>query len=287
MYKLINNPVTRKITAQEAEAFLALNNFPGQRDLLELKARRYSELLDQGRLRPVEIAFATCPDKNRYLMNGQHVCQGCVWSGKEMHATVSHYRCETWTDAWYLFSSFDVHSSRTQGQIFKAARGQFGNDELKSVALRTLSTCGSALAAMDGNKVSFARCTATADKTTKPALVNEHALDVLWVNQFSDSSRLMRVGAVCAMIATHRANPAKADLFWSKIHSGLGFKSKSDPEKKVFDYLLKPPQTQMNSRSHHESVYATCICWWNSFVSGEPRVSVKFGAMTELPKVKS
>lgn len=287
MYKLSQQVAARKITPKEAEQFLALNNFPGQRALQEAKAKRYGELLTAGRLRPVEIAFATCPDGNRYLMNGQHVCQGCVWSGREMHAKLEYYKCETWTDAWQLFATFDVHASRTQNQIFNAARGLFGNEELRSVPIRVLSACGAALVSLNNGKVDFRRIHKTADKTSKPQLVEEHAKDVLWIQTFADAPFMMRVGCVTAMIATHRKNAEKAEIFWRKVQSGLGFKSKTEPEKRIRDFLQSPTVGQMNSRSHHEAVYATCICWWNSFVTGESRHSVKIAAMSEMPAVKS
>lgn len=287
MYKLTHPPKPCKVAPKDCEGFLLLNNFPGQRALNEAKAKRYSELLIQGKLRPVDIAFATCPDGNRYLMNGQHVSQGCVWANKEMNAVLSYYKCETWSDAWQLMATFDVHASRTQGQIFNAARGLFKNEGLRDVPLRVLSSCGTALACMSNGSVSFHRHSKTADKTTKPLLVEQHATDVLWVARFADSNAMMRVGCVAAMIGTHRKNPAKADEFWSKIHDGLGFKSKTEPQKKVFDYLSRTTgNAQNNSRTHHDAVYATCVAWWNAFITGEDRTIVKVGAMGELPKIK-
>ena len=290
MYKLSSKIVTRKVTAKECASFLDYNNFPGQRALSEGKARRYSDLLISGLLRPVEIAFATCPDGNRYLMNGQHVCQGCVWANREMDATITYYKCETWTDAWKLFATFDVHAARTQGQIFGAARGLFTNESLRDVPIRVLQSCGSALACLTKDSAEFSRGQKTADKITKPQLVEDNPKDVLWVSTFSDASHLMKVGCVAAMIATHRKSPTKAEEFWRKIQTGLEFKSKTEPEKRLYDFLNNgnaSSKTHTNSKTHHGIMFATCVSWWNSWVKGEKRISVKVAAMQEMPKVLS
>ena len=284
MYRLTQAPIARKVTPEQAEDFLKFNNFKGQRPLMEFKARRYSQLIKQGMMRPVDIAFALCPDGNRYMMNGQHVCQGCIWAGVEMNAIITNYKCTTWEEAWMLFATFDVHASRTQNQIFVAARGLFANEELRDVPLRVLSTCGSALIAINGPSVRFTRNEKTADKTSRPLAVEEHGSDVLWVSTFCDAEFLIRVGCVAAMLVTRRRDREQADVFWRKIQTGLNFKSRQDPEKKLFDYLQSPHRGDRANRTHHEFVYATCISWWNSWRTGTPRKSVKVNAMQELPK---
>src|SRR5690349_8632973 len=110
MYKLTNPPSVRKVTPKEVdEDFLPYNTFPGQRDLSGLKVRRYADGMEEGSMRPVDIAIATGPNGAKFLMNGQHVCHGIKIFGKPYNAIVSYYKCETEEDLWKLFATFDVH----------------------------------------------------------------------------------------------------------------------------------------------------------------------------------
>lgn len=287
MYKLTQQPIAKKITTKEASQFLDLNNFPGQRALSESKAKRYSELHTQGKLRPVDIAFATCPDGNRYLVNGQHVCQACIWSNKDMNAVITHWRCETWADAWQLFATFDVHACRTQVQVFKAARGLFSAADLRDVPLRVLSSCGSALLALEGGVVSFDKLK-TADKETKPRLVDLYASEAIWVSTFSECGHMINVGCVAAMLGTYRKHQEEAMEFWRKVADGLGYSSQTEPAKKVHDLLVRPYKeiASGNGRERQKFIFSSCVLWWNSHITGEPRKIVKFAAMSELPAIK-
>lgn len=238
MYKLTNQLVNKKMTPKDAEHFLTLNNFPGQRKLQESKAKRYSELIVSGFMRPVEISFALLPDGNRYLMNGQHVCQGCIWSGKEMTATISYFKCESWSDALELFATFDVHAARTQGQVFHAARGLFKDDRLHTVPLRLLNSAGSALVVIEPGFAVFSMASRTADKTSKIHLVEKYADEVMWVASIPQSEIIWRVGVLAAAFDTYRKNKVEAEKFWKSVVEGISFKSKLDPAKKCRDYIL-------------------------------------------------
>jgi hypothetical protein len=284
MYRLTQQPSARKVTPRECEEFLAINNFPGQRQINPVKARRYGELLMAGRLRPVDIAIATLPDGTKVLVNGQHVCTGCVQTGLPMNAVLSYYKCEELRDAWELFASFDVHASRTQSQIFKAARGLFSNEELREVPLRVLQTAGSALAALLTPVPNFLP---SVEKSAKVALTEDHADEVLWLASFdTEADHMIRVGCYAAMVATRRRDAADAEKFWRKVQSGVGFKSLTDPERKVNHFLQKNSKwTAPNSRTMHFAVYVTCIAWWNTWRRGESRTSVKIKSMKVMPEI--
>lgn len=286
MYKSTSQLVNRKIAPKEASSLLTFNNYHGQRPMNEAKARMYSELIKLGKMRHADVCVAVGPDGNRYLLNGQHTLQGCVWSGKELLVVIAYYKCETWNDVAELFASFDTtYSIRTQNHIFIAYRAGYANEKLRDVPLRTLGSCGTALAALQTSVPCF--IAKTGDKNVKPKLVENHPSEVLWIASFVDCTFLQKVGAVTAMIATRRKNPAKAELFWRKVQSGLGYATKNDPEKKVREFLIGSANLGNNSRNAHESIYAICISWWNTFVTGDTRNGVKLAVMKDLPKVLS
>lgn len=285
MFKQIAAAQTRKITPEEAKKLIALNNFPGQRPLRPLKARLYADMMSDGRMRPVSVAIMTMPNGLKYLANGQHCLQAIIINDKPFTAIVEHYKCETNDDAWHLFASFDVHATRTEGHIMKAARGLFNNGDLRELPLRVLSNCGSALFMLgEGTTPKFNG--QPCNKATKADLVQKHYKDVLWVGQFGNEEHLMKVAIVAAMLATYRSNRSAADEFWSLVAEG----GTPGLTHKFRDRLLKNEIGRNNCGGGHNRsklIYTECIAYWNSWMKGEDRKAVKIAAMKEVPKVES
>jgi len=83
MYKLSTAPSIRFVTPKEAEHdFLAINNFPGQRDKNPSKSRSYADGMSDGSFRCAPIDIATGPNGVKYLMNGQHTCDANRYARK-------------------------------------------------------------------------------------------------------------------------------------------------------------------------------------------------------------
>lgn len=288
MYKLSTAPSIRPVSPKEVERdFLPINNFPGQRDLNPSKSRTYADGMADGSFRMPPIDIATGPNGVKYLMNGQHTCHAIITHGKPVKCIVSHYACETEEDLWRLFATFDVHATRTQGQIFKAARPFLDNENLHTLPLRILSACGSALAIIgDKGKPNFNEHSAL-NKTRKIEVVNDHADEVLWVDRFinNNTNHLMRVGVIAAMIATRRANKELADSFWRVVSDGIGITSKDSPAWRLREKLIHSEWASRNTRNGHFVAYSICITWWNCLVTGEKRNGVKVQAMKEAPAV--
>jgi hypothetical protein len=288
MYRLSNAPCIRPVTPKESENdFLSINNFPGQRDLNPAKARAYADGLNDGSFRCAPIDIATGPNGVKYLMNGQHTCTAIVIHGKPVKCIVSHYICETEDDLWRLFATFDVHATRTQGQIFKGARPFLKDERLHGLPLRVLAACGSALAIIgDKGKPNFNKHSALS-KTPKVEAVNTHSDEVIWVNAFLNRStdHMLRVGVIAAMIATRRANKELAFSFWKLVADGIGVTSKDSPAYKLREKLIHSGWTANNTRNNHFVTYSICVTWWNCYVTGEKRNGVKVQAMKEAPVV--
>jgi len=281
MFKLTNQIQVRNVTPEEARELLAINNFPGQRRLHPLKARHYADLMHSRRMRPVEFSIMTLPCGSKYLANGQHCAQAIILHGKPFPATVSHWKCETNEDAWHLFASFDVHGTRTEQHIMCAARGFF-NEGLQEMPLRTLQCCGSALHILgDGDSPRFSG--QPTHKERKPELVIENEDAVIWVHQFSDERHLMKVPVVAAMIATWRANAEEAQSFWWALKTGDNIRGST---RTLRDQLLKNEvggSATGGGPDRAKAIYSVCVAFWNTFMRGEERRSVKLATMKEVP----
>ena len=286
MYRLTNLPTTRKVTIEEIKKkFLPCNNFPGQRELNPLKVHRYSLKMDRGEMRPVDIAIATLPSGIKVLMNGQHACHAIVMHGKPHLATISYYTCETDEDAWKLFATFDGHAARTDGQIIKAARGLFTDERLHDLPLRVLTTAGSAFIMIGaGGKPRFELT--GIEKTDRADAVQNNADEVIWLASWKDHKHLFRIGVFAAMINTHRKDASIAQSFWQTVADGIGVVTKDSPPYRLREWLRNFSKSPCGrARDMHFIVYSTCISWWNSYVTGQKRNSVKVGAMQEPPDV--
>lgn len=287
MYVESRQPVFKDITPKDAEAFLAINNFPGQRVYNAIKGRSYADKMASGEQRRIEIAVAKVKENGRdYLMNGQHNCNAILIRGKPYPGVVSYYMCDTMEDAWRLFATFDVHATRTESQFMASRRGLFTDERLRNVQLRTLQCCGTALYSLGSGTEPTFNLQACQRKTDKPDAVAKFAEDVLFVSKFSEyRDMLIVVPVVTAMIATYRKNPAAANDFWSFVASGEMLASQ-DPRKKLREILLRPGRiSSLRGRDRNKALYSLCVSWWNAWRDGKMRKTVKLAAMTSVPKV--
>lgn len=292
MFKRTQQTNCKDVTPKEAEAFLALNNFPGQRNLNQLKAKQYADMMENGTMRPVDIAVLTMPSGIKYLANGQHVNTAIIIHGKPFPARIDYYKCDTDRDAWLLFGSFDVHASRTEQNIIRAARGLFKNENLHSVPLRTLQSLGAALFYIesgDGKRPNFR--VKVPMKTCKADAIERNSEEILRaafvVGCEHKNSPLTRVGVATAIVATCRKNEKKAFAFWNQVRTGENL-TRNDPAYKLREWLREPSITKTKNSGGtggHVAQYAASIAYWNSYIAGEKRSFVRTSSLKELPEV--
>jgi len=286
MYEESRQPVFMLVSPKKAEDFLAINNFPGQRNYIPKKGRFYADNMASGTHRRIEIAAAKVRENGmHYLMNGQHNCQAIIIHGKPYPAVISYFICDTMEDAWRLFATFDVHSTRTEQQFMKSRRGLFVDERLHDIPLRILQCCGTALYALGGGTMpQFVRSTVR-KKTEKADLVDEYVDDVLFVSQFREYKHLIVVGCVTAIIATYRRNKKAAIDFWEKVGSGEML-TRTDPRRKLRDALINPLYLgkSRGGGTRQKVTCNLCAAWWNSWRSGKTRRGVKLSAMNGMVK---
>jgi len=277
---------TIEVSPRKAEEFLRFNTFPGQRPMNPRTVKTYTTLLKDGRFRVGEVALAKTPDGRQYLMNGQQTCQASMMAEVGFTACYQEYVCLTDHDLWMLFGSFDGHCARSEANVMKAARGLFQNKELNDMSIQVLQLCASALLYLRiDTSPSFSEKPAT--KTDKANLVDQHKDEVLLVNEYVQlGGARLKVAVVVAMLATFRKNPVKARLFWDRVIGGDKLE-RGTPQYNLHNFLASSSPTAGTGGLHgHTTRYKTCIAWWNSFVEGTSRMTVKVEAMKTLPEVK-
>ncbi len=286
MYKESRQPADKLVTPKEAEAYLAINNFPGQRAYNPFKGRLYAENMESGTHRRIDIAVAKVRETGiDYLMNGQHNCQAVIIYGKPYQASVSYYMCDTMEDAWRLFATFDVHSSRTEQQFMHSRRELFTDERLHTIPLRVLQACGTALTILTDGKTDPRFCPPKNKiKTIKADYVEKYPDDVIFVSQFKDYRHMMVIGCVTAIIATSRKNKQEATLFWSRVATGEML-TRNDPRAKLRDALLDTSflGNVRGGENRQRAIYTLCIVWWNSWRSNDGRKFAKVSSMNTIP----
>jgi hypothetical protein len=283
-YYRTNELQCKKVTPAEALKFLEINTFHGQRKLNHGKASAYAKIMAAGKMRPVDIDVALCPGGVRYLMNGQHVCTAITIYGKPFDARVQHWKCDTMEDAWHLFGTFDVHVTRTESHIVKAARPFLVG--LEDVPLRILATCSTALFLLAGGRPNFNARYVPTVKTEKCDLLLPNINEVLFVDKMlekcgSDRQSIIKLPSVVAMIETMRKSEEKAYDFWSNVCSGEML-LKDMPEFRLANVLM---EKKMNGGSGIKELYIYCICYWNSWIKNEPRKQVKLSQRKDIPDI--
>lgn len=288
MYAESRQPVFKRLTPKDAEKFLSINNFPGQRAYNSLKGKSYADGMIAGTHRRIEIAVCNVKENGQqFLMNGQHNCNAVIIAKMSHPAIVSHYNCETMEDAWRLFSTFDVHASRTERQLISSRKGLFSDERLHAININTLGACATALYILkDGLTSPYFSANSIFDKTKKADLLDEYADDVVLVSKYAMHNHLRRVGVLVCMIATFRKNKTKADEFWSKVATGEML-ARNDHRYKLRDHLMdvNALAAMRGGACRQKHMYMLCASWWNSWIKGEERCSVKIKGMTDLPKI--
>jgi hypothetical protein len=290
MYTESKKPVDKLITPREATTFLELNNFPGQKRYNQLKGKYYSENMANGSQRRIEISIARLMDSgDEFLMNGQHNLQAVIIYGKPYPASIAYFDCDNIEDAWRLFATFDVHSTRTERQFMWARRGLFTDERLHEVPLRVLQASGSALYYLGdkGTKPNF-YIPSVHKKTDKADMVDKCAGEVMFVSQFKEYEHLMSIGVITAIISTHRVKQKESFDFWYGVGTGAEMKL-SDHRRKLRDQLLSQKflgGTLGGGTRRQRATYQLCATWWNSWRKGDERRSVKINSMNGIPDIE-
>lgn len=285
-----------EITVKRAESLIKLNTFEAQRPPSKDHISFLVQQMVAGMFRRGEISIAKFQDKE-ILVNGQHQLRAIIEFEKTVPATVDVFRCDTNSDLWHLFATFDSHKSRTQHDVIRAARPLFSSEALKQMELRVLNLCSSAIAFLAAgeflNGESIPNFTGigkyiskNGGKAGKVALLEKHVDDAIFVNRLftTDSKYLFTNASVTAMISSRRANRTRAEEFWTAVMSGENL-IKGTPQFALHKSLNEASRKRLTSGGQDavQSLYILCIVWWNSYISEEKRNAVKVASIKKIP----
>lgn len=278
---------TEKLSPRRAQEILARENtFEGQRDLDRNWTIALGEAINKGTLTKGNIAFAQNGQGERFLVNGQHTCQAIVNADQSLMCTIDDYHCETSDDIWRLYATFDVGKQRGEQTIMKAARGLFKSESLRDVPLAIMASCGTSLLLL-GDSTSPCFTFKRVPRTVKPELIEKHVHDVLYVRTLlAEIDMKPTIPILIPIIASHRGLPEKADDFWRRVLGGFGLE-KNSPEWKL-NRELGPQKSTVTKAAlgpggmiRNFTTWNLCVAWWNSFITGKPRVMVRLNEMKE------
>lgn len=289
MYSLQGTRTEDVSPKRSQEILNTRNNFPGQRKLRMDWAQYLASEMSGDAFTKGHIVFAeNGTEDSAVLINGQHQLQACVIANRPFRATIDTYHVENDDDKWHLFGKFDVQKTRSEAVIMKAAKGMFKSELLRGVSLRTLSACSTALQFLGGGvipRLGGYGAVKILSKTDKVDLVQKYESDVLFVDQmFIASGReknAMKVMEATCIIATSRKNKAKAKDFWPRVMGGMDLE-KNSPEWRLHRELSSGGLTKRSGMSGGGRLllqWNLCITWWNSYITGKNRDSVKLASM--------
>ncbi len=289
MFKLERSR-TEKVSPKRAQEILAHENtFEGQRSLRQPHAVALSVAIKSGTMAKGNIAFGQ-NGESRVVVNGQHTLQGIVFSDTSLTCTIDEYQCDTNEDFWMLYASFDVGKNRSDADVMRAARCRFESGSLQIVPLRTLSACATALSFLrDGIEPDFTMKTLA--KAEKPTIVQQYESDILFVGSLYEGLNSdPTVPLATPIIATGRANKKRATDFWTRVLGGFDL-VKGSPEWNLHRSLFADQTTAIkvglkgNGRIRITSTWNLCVGWWNSFITGDARRSVKLAGIKTPMKI--
>lgn len=288
MFRLTTT-ATNQIGSKKAAELLRLNNYEGQRDMNRRHVEKLLQRMKDGRFVKGQIAIGVHKaSKTEFLMNGQHQLAAITEFDRPVAVTVDYYEVDSPRDFVDLFATFDVGRKRTQTHIVSAARVGFQDVRLKELPLRFIANIGSALLACSEAQTDFR--IKPKDEMSKVELVEAHATEVLDIfNMLSAGDRpdKVPVGLMGAVILTFRASPKHAQEFWPNILSGASLE-KNSPQWRLNKYVTAGPGAHKSGgwgKMFEECV--TAIAWWNAWMTGDTRNSVKVGSMKDIPRVAS
>lgn len=273
------------IDKKQAEEFLSLNTFTGQRTKSIKHAKKLANEIENGTFRIGEIATAIAHfnGNKKVLMNGQHQLEAVIITGKKIKAVYEIYDVFTPEDLSLLFRKFDNNLIRTLGQkSLVEARALDIDWPVKTISLLT-SGIRYKYGDVDG-KSGIADF--SVDEFKNHLKVGEF-MNKLFNDVEKKPVHLMRGPVAHAIMITWEKSQSDSEIFWKQVRDGDGLK-RTDPAKVIRDFLLSSSvgfgqgAKGIRKVSLHEMT-SKCITAWNAFRKGT-NTDLKYYSDKPVPK---
>ena len=278
---------TRECGPTLAAKLIKLNTFEGQRPIRQNKIRHLVRCMTDGQFVKGSVAFGAVNGGPGVLVNGQHTLMAIQEAGKTVTITMDYYSCDEALDLARLFGTFDPRGAgRTVNEIIGAARPILADSEMRTYSRRFLSGMTTALHVADRVDDWQPQMYIGLDPSERINLLESKANEVKAVFGMIPEGEKSppRVGVLLAMLLTHRANPRKASEFWPAI-LGNDSLTRGTPQWNVQRAITGTTEIGGSRLQFYDC--ATCLSWWNSWITNGKRAIVKVRAMKSMPDVES
>jgi hypothetical protein len=138
--------------------------------------------------------------------------------------------------------------------------------QLKEVPNGQLALYGAAIlmADMEGGRPCFQSRKATPQ--SRVSAVASHQAEAMFLHDFSGAFLFKRIPIRMAMVATYRADPGRARLFWGSVIEPE-FMPTSDPRRMLHSQLMSKECRRGTAAANHRT-YSVCINHWNAHAAG-------------------
>ncbi len=284
----MNNKGTKGVlTVKKASEFLAMNNYPGQRDVGPKHVDMLFEKMQSGDFHWAQIATIVY-EGEKHLANGQHQCHAVIRHGESVKMFLIEFTEEegdTKDDIANVFAQFNNDKGRSRGDVAWIYANQYKMGRESGWSPRLVKLCNTALAWIASKKFSY-----KISKEDNSKMLAEHKRQCEFVREIlkiKPSDHLRKGPVVAAMIMSHLIDKTMAREFWARVANGIGVTKEKDPCGILRDFLLSK---SIYSHSGKENVspkafHCNSIYAWNGFVTG--RVVRKFKSGQEVPQMES
>jgi hypothetical protein len=288
-----------ELTNRNAEAFLELADFPGDRKLQEPHVVFLARQMTAGTFRWEQVSLITCFwEGTEYRMNGQHTAWARLTSKlPDSHRTpvqLLKYEAKTEQDMRQLYASIDRGKPRNMGNVvisYLAGREEFP-DYTKSLLKKLCQ--GLALWKWESDEQ---RSLHTGDERAYLMLTEHHKLalsvgNFLKTSETADSKHMNRAPSTAAMFATFHKAPQIAAEFWRVVRDGVGIDRKEDPRHALRNYLMTTALAATSRAGPdvrivtQEEMYRGCLLAWNQYRANKPLRQIRSHKIDSRPEVR-
>ena len=292
-WKLVSEKVIKKFGRREAEAYLALPQLDGERDIRASHVAHLAREYEDGEFLTGHIATVTIgKSRDRCKLNGGHQCTMLVerGNGATMSALVQDFWAATGRDAARLYEKFDNPiSMRGWYHIIKMYHAT-----CKGAAdwpIRVYSLCTGAVG-FDRGKCSrgYKKTIKRADRAEYATLMPvECGIMAEIVAVTGKSGHITREPVFNAMLQTILHDQSQAQGFWAKVRDGEMLPS-GHPAMVLRNKLMSVNSGSGGSVTSgrkrgvsHDERYTWCIRAWNAFREDRGVMILRYRKNAPLP----
>lgn len=297
MKKLISREMVL-VTPEDAKRYLGYNNYIVQRAVRPAHTNELASKINRGDFRFGEIALASI-NGCTYMLNGQHVCNAIILSGRPQECVIERFKCDNELDMSDLFRQFEI-LPRSQSDMLTVEKHALELDwpvrfASLLVAAASLLEAGNAKFTQYGGPGS-SRVQKYVTKEMRVKFLRRYISEGVFVKSIvediptpNDAKHMRRAAIVAMMILTQRKSEQDARRFWEMVRDGERL-TKTHPAWHLREFLkshhiISHRYSVVNRKaSNHEMAYRTALTW-NAFRRGINISKTSYFPEKGIPKI--